>query len=248
MSDSAQFALIQGASGGVGRALVERALSSGRFERLFVTSRSATSLMDWGDERVTPIELDLSSDESISAAAERVIASCPHLNLLITTAGLLHDEARGISPEKRLSQLKRSSLEALFEVNCYGPFLWYQALMPLLRHRAPLKLATLSARVGSISDNRLGGWYGYRASKAAQNMMTKTLSLELARQSPQSVVVGLHPGTVQTELSAPFQARVPPERLFSPERSAAALWSVLEALTPEQSGRCFAWDGSEISP
>jgi NAD(P)-dependent dehydrogenase (short-subunit alcohol dehydrogenase family) len=248
MTHPPQVALIQGASGGIGGALAARALASGRFSRVILTSRDPQTSLPLTDERITALRLDLTSDDSIEEAAGRVREVSGALHLVITTAGLLHDEARGITPEKSLNHLRRSSLQALFDVNCAGPFLWYRALMPTFRHRDPLTIATLSARVGSISDNELGGWYGYRASKAAQNMMTKTLSLELRRVNPNATVVGLHPGTVQTPLSEPFHGRVPASQLLTPARSAEALWGVLEGLSPAQSGRCFAWDGAEVLP
>ena len=107
-------------------------------------------------------------------------------------------------------------------------------------------MAHLSARVGSISDNRLGGWYGYRAAKAAQNMLVRTAAIELARRAPSAVVVGLHPGTVDSNLSAPFQGGTPSEKLFTPAQAAAHLLNVIENLSPADSGGCFAWDGARL--
>jgi NAD(P)-dependent dehydrogenase (short-subunit alcohol dehydrogenase family) len=107
-------------------------------------------------------------------------------------------------------------------------------------------LANLSARVGSIADNRLGGWYGYRAAKTAQNMFTRTLSIELARRAPNVICLALHPGTVDTDLSRPFQASVPADRLFDPPRAARQLLQVIDAASPQESGRFLAWDGSLI--
>lgn len=247
VSERESIALVQGASGGLGQALTRQLLTDGRFERVIVTSRDPER-STWDDPRVSSVRLDLSSDDSIDKAGAEVAGLCDHLSLVITTAGLLSDPERGLSPEKKITDLRRASLEALFDVNCFGPFLWYRALNPLLKGRSPVTVATLSARVGSISDNRLGGWYAYRASKAAQNMMTKTFSLELARLNPKSIVVGLHPGTVDTALSRPFQARVPPHQLLSPQRAARQLLDVIYTLTPAESGRCFAWDGAEIFP
>lgn len=118
-------------------------------------------------------------------------------------------------------------------------------LFPRDRHCC---FATISARVGSVSDNHLGGWYSYRASKAALNMMLKNLSIELARKYPHALVLGLHPGTVDTKLSKPFQASSGGKKLFTPEESAAYLLNVIATKTPADSGRCFAYDGSEIAP
>lgn len=239
--------LIQGASGGIGRALTEQVLQSERFDRLIVTGRNLGSLQDLGPQ-IEAVALDLTDDASIQEAAQRVRQLTDRLHLVICTAGLLKSEERAVTPEKKLADLTRQSLFRVFDVNCFGPFLWYAALNPLFRHREPLTIATLSARVGSIGDNRLGGWHSYRASKAAQNMLTKNLSIELSRTNPHAVVIGVHPGTVDTALSKPFQSGVAPEKLFSPDQSAKALWTVISNATPNQSGAVLAWDGSTIVP
>ena len=142
--------------------------------------------------------------------------------------------------------LDAASLAALFATNAIGPALVAKHLLPLTPRDRSSLFAALSARVGSIGDNRLGGWYGYRASKAALNMMIRNLAIEQRRTRPLSVCVALHPGTVQTALSAPFQASVRPERLFTPAHSAEALMRVMECLGPEDSGGFFAWDGAAI--
>lgn len=242
-----QSALIQGGASGLGQALVDRALKSGEFEQIFVTARNCSRILT-EDSRVIPIELDLMSDTSIKEASERIASHTDKLHLVVTTAGILQDDSVGVRPEKKLADITRSNLEIVFSVNCFGPFLWYAALGRLIRHREALVVATLSARVASVGDNRLGGWHSYRASKTAQNMLTKNLSLELSRTNPSAVVVGLHPGTVDTDLSKPFQTGVPSNKLFSPEQSAAYLWDVLNTLTPERTGQVVAWDGETIIP
>ncbi len=242
-----QTALIQGATGGIGRALLDQVLASDQFARVIVTSRRPDDVL-CTDPRVHRIALDLTDDDSIAAAATAVSAVTDRLHLVISTAGLLRQEALQIAPEKKLADLTRAALRQVFDVNCFGPFLWYAALIKLLKHREPLCIATLSARVGSIGDNGLGGWHSYRASKAAQNMLTKNLSLELKRTNPLSVVVGLHPGTVDTGLSKPFQAGVPADKLFTATQSAGYLWELIQQLTPERSGEVIAWDGQTITP
>ena len=242
-----QSALIQGGAGGLGRALVNRTLQSNQFDYVFVTARDIRKI-DSNDPRVIPVELDLRTDQSISDAAAFIASYIDKLHLVVTTAGILQDESLGLKPEKKLADLNRSNLETVFSVNCFGPFLWYAALGRMIRHRDPITVATLSARVASIGDNRLGGWHSYRASKTAQNMLTKNLSLELSRTNPNAVVVGLHPGTVDTDLSKPFQAGIDPDKLFTPEQSAGYLWDVLNRLTPEQTGQVIAWDGQTITP
>ncbi len=242
-----QSALIQGGAGGLGRALVNRILQSNQFDQVFVTARDIQRI-DSTDSRVIPVALDLLSDQSIGEAGAVVASHIDKLHLVVTTAGILQDDSLGLKPEKKLSDLTRSNLETVFSVNCFGPFLWYAALGRLIRHREPITVATLSARVASIGDNRLGGWHSYRASKTAQNMLTKNLSLELSRTNPHATVVGLHPGTVDTDLSKPFQSGVDPNKLFTAEQSAGYLWDVLNGLTAERTGQVIAWDGQTITP
>lgn len=189
------------------------------------------------------LPLDLTSDASLAGLREQ-LAGGPPLRIVINTAGLLHDGE--LQPEKRLSQVRRVHLERHFALNGFGPVLLAQALEPLLPRAQPCHFASLSARVGSIGDNQLGGWYSYRAAKAAQNQLLRCLAIEWGRRMPLACVSLLHPGTTATALSAPFQASVPAERLFSPERAAAQLISVLEGLTPAQTGRFWAWDGQPI--
>ncbi len=135
-----------------------------------------------------------------------------------------------------------------FEINTIGPALIAKHVLPLLPRDRRAVFAVLSARVGSISDNRLGGWYSYRASKAALNQIIRCLAIELAPKRPQAICVGLHPGTVDTALSKPFQGNVADTRLFTTDQSAAHLLNVIAALTPAQSGRVFDWAGQEIAP
>jgi NAD(P)-dependent dehydrogenase (short-subunit alcohol dehydrogenase family) len=159
---------------------------------------------------------------------------------------MLHDDAAG--PERALRDLDADRLAHLFAINTIGPALALKHFAPLLAKDVPATIACISARVGSIADNRLGGWYGYRASKAALNQIVRTAAIELARTRPQAMCVALHPGTVDTGLSKPFKRGVPAEKLFTPAYSADRLLAVLDGLAPAQSGRIFAWDGAEITP
>ncbi len=151
-----------------------------------------------------------------------------------------------MKPEKRIADLDAASVLRAFTVNALGPALVIKHFLPTMDRHARTIIANISARVGSITDNRLGGWYAYRASKAAQNMLTRTVAIELARRNTNALCVGLHPGTVETALSEPFRKRVPRERLFTPARAAQQLLAVLEGLGPEDSGGFFAWDGQPI--
>lgn len=232
-------AIVIGSSGGIGRALVEALVADGT-GTVHGLSRSSVAA---AGERAGPI--DIRDEESIAAAAEQVEETGP-VDLVIVATGLLHDER--IGPEKTYRSLSADALAEYFAVNAIGPALVAKHFLPLLPRDRRAVFACLSARVGSIGDNRLGGWYGYRASKAALNMLIRTWSIEVARTRPQAICVGLHPGTVDTGLSSPFQAGVPPEKLFTPAFSARRLLDVAARLTPEQTGGCYAWDGERIVP
>ena len=224
-------AMVIGASGGLGAALAVELEQRGH---------SVTRL-----SRRTDPPLDLDDDASIAAAAEVVRERGPFDVILLAT-GLLHGD--GVEPEKSLRMIEGAALERYFRVNAIGPAVVMRHFLPLLARDRRAMFAALSARVGSIGDNRLGGWVGYRASKAALNQVVRTLAIELARTQPASLLVGLHPGTVATALSAPFQRGVPPGRLFSPRQSASHLLDVLDRLSPSDSGGCFDWAGERIVP
>lgn len=238
MVDSA-VAVIVGAGGGIGRALVEALAASGGYRRIHALSRRE----EVGEGPVTHGFVDVTDEASLAAAAAQIEAP---VDLVLIATGLLHEQGR--MPEKALRDLDGDALARLFAVNTIGPALALKHFAPLLARDRRAVIAAISARVGSISDNRTGGWYGYRASKAALNMIIRSAAIELARSRPQAVCVALHPGTVATALSAPFQRGVPAERLFTPEYAARQLLDVLEIVKPDHSGRIFAWDGSEIAP
>jgi NAD(P)-dependent dehydrogenase (short-subunit alcohol dehydrogenase family) len=219
--------------GGIGRALAEELPRRAPGLRLLTAGRQGAELT-----------LDLANDGDLQRLAELAQGALRPLRLVLCTAGLLH--AGSLQPEKRLSQVRRTTLERSFSVNAWGPLLLAQALEPALPRGLPSHFASLSARVGSIGDNRLGGWYAYRAAKAAQNQLLRTLALEWRRRLPDVCVSLLHPGTTATALSEPFRSQVAADRLFSPSRAAGHLLDVLESRGPEQSGDFLAWDGSVI--
>ena len=224
-------AAVVGAGGGIGRALALACAEAG-FARVATFARRPV-----GDD----VLLDVEQEASVAAAAA-ALAVLPPLRLVIVATGLLH--APGLQPEKTYRALDPDVLATLFGVNTIGPAIVAKHFLPRLATDGRAVFAALSARVGSISDNRLGGWHGYRASKAALNMIVRNLAIEVARTRPEQVCVTLHPGTVATALSAPF-AR---SGLLSPGQSAARLLGVLDGVTPEGSGRCYAYDGSDVPP
>lgn len=244
-------AVVTGASRGIGLALARRLLDEHRVDRVYAASRAPedgaalAALRERHGQALRPLALDVTDPVSIEAAATRVGSESTQIDLLLSCAGVLHDDD-GLRPEKRVEQVEVESLQRAFAVNAFGPLLVARAFLGLLAHEERSVIANLSARVGSIEDNRLGGWYGYRASKAAQNMFTRTLAIELQRRAPRCICVALHPGTVDTALSRPFQRGVPAGRLFEPERAARQLLDVIDGLSTEDSGRFFAWDGTRI--
>ena len=232
--------LVIGASGAIGSALVSQLSNDPSVSSILALSRSPEV---FGHRKVTTARIDLEDPASIEAAIDRARTIAP-LRLVIIASGLLHD--RNIQPEKSLRQLQYPAMSAVFAANTIGPSLAMAGLLPLLGRDQKSVLAVISARVGSITDNRLGGWVSYRASKAALNMVVKTFSIEQHRTNPQSVVVALQPGTVDTPLSRPFNGRVAPEKLFSPADSAQKLLNVIDHLTAAKSGGFLAWDGTDV--
>ncbi len=204
----------------------------------------ARSRKTWDNDRVIAGHIDIEDEDTIRNAAEAA-SDDDWLDLVIVTTGILSD-GNSIQPEKAMKELDANALGKLFSINAIGPTLVARHFLPTLRKRSKTVFAALSARVGSTGDNRLGGWYAYRASKAALNMLLKTLSIEHARQWPDSVVAGLHPGTVDTALSKPFTSRTPKDKLFSAEQSAGYLLDVIDGFVPADSGGIFAWDGTRI--
>ncbi|WP_375396125.1 SDR family NAD(P)-dependent oxidoreductase [uncultured Sphingomonas sp.] len=230
-----QAAVIIGASGGIGAALAAAIEDEGAYA---VVHRFARLVSGAG-------HLDLADEASIAAAAQRV-GGGPAPTLVVVATGLLHDAMH--RPEKALRDLDPAWLAQSYAVNAIGPAIVAKHFLPLMPRDARAVFAALSARVGSIGDNRLGGWHGYPAAKAALNQLIRTIAIEDRRRNARGIVVGLHPGTVDTALSKPFQANVAAGHLFAPDRAAVQLLDVIDALKPADSGKVFAWDGAEIVP
>ena len=190
------------------------------------------------------IYIDLENDHSFISFENQISLFKKPLRLVINTSGFLHSDL--VKPEKRLSHINRSNIIKNFSINSIAPMLIAKSIEKFVRPELPFSFSSLSARVGSIGDNKLGGWYSYRASKAAQNQFLKTLSIEWRRKFPLSVVSILHPGTCDTKLSKPFQSSVPKERLFSPSQSSEYLINIISNQIPSDSGKFLAWDSSII--
>jgi NAD(P)-dependent dehydrogenase (short-subunit alcohol dehydrogenase family) len=235
-------AVVIGASGGIGAAFVRALDAMPEIASILALSRSGTAPLN--NAKVQARKIELTNADSIEAAA----AMAHRPRLIIVATGVLKSEALSLSPEKKLADLDPHALTTNFAVNTIGPAMVARAFLPLMPRTGRSLFAVLSARVGSISDNRAGGWHGYRASKAALNQLIRTMAIEHARRAPGSILAALHPGTVDTALSAPFQSGVAPEKLFTPDQSAAHLLTVLAGLTPDQSGRLFDWSGAEVAP
>ncbi len=219
-------AIVIGASGAIGHA-VSQALETTGIEVV----------------RLSRPQIDMTSEASIIETAS-LLKTQGYVDLIFIASGILHTP--DLQPEKTIKQIDPQHLHTLYQINAIGPILVLKHFAPLLNPNNRSVFAALSARVGSISDNQLGGWYGYRASKAALNMLLKTASIEYRRTHKSLIIAGLNPGTVDSQLSKPFQAYVPTDHLFTPEYAAQHLLEVINGLNLEDSGNCFDWDRKKI--
>ncbi|NEO10894.1 MULTISPECIES: SDR family NAD(P)-dependent oxidoreductase [unclassified Moorena] len=243
-------ALIIGSSGGIGLAFVKQLLKDETFTKIYGTYRhrdSSSELIALANNypnRLVCLSMDITDELQVSEAVKQISVGIDKLHLVINCVGLLHDGS--LQPEKSLKQINSEHLIRYFQVNSIGAVLLAKHLLPLFRHSDRSIFASISAKIGSIGDNQLGGWYGYRASKAALNMFMRTVAIEYSRKSPQTIVVTLHPGTTNTRLSKPFQKNVPADKLFPVERTVTQLLGVIEKLDKGDSGEFFSWDGSKL--
>lgn len=233
--------VVFGANGGLGRALTNELRQRYPQQTIFAVSRG-----DIADKvpEVNYVALGEYSEENLDAWLQKIIEQGHELTGVVSTVGLLHNQ--DCFPEKKLGDIDAECLQQLFQVNAVIPMLLLKHCGPKFAKKSPGFFVQLSAKVGSIEDNYLGGWYSYRASKAALNMLLKTAAIELKRTHERLVVAAIHPGTTDTELSSPFQARIPQGKLYSPERSAKRIVSVIDSLSADQSGQLFHWDGQPL--
>lgn len=236
--------LVAGASGGIGHALCQRIARLYPTAKIIRLARSAAKL-----PALSAATLDIDVDIADETRIEQAVATIPDdlaIDWVLVATGWLHDEGRG--PEKTYRQLDADAMLHAYRINAIGPALLIKHLVPRLHPNRPCRIGILSARVGSISDNRLGGWHSYRASKAALNMLIKNYAIELGRKRRGDIIVGLQPGTTDTALSAPFQRNVPEGHLQSPEFTAEKLVAVMQGLQPEHSGGLYDFLGLPFEP
>jgi len=233
-----ESALVIGAGSSIAQALIDELLQ-GHVNKVVGVSRQPIAGLD----KVEQLLCDY-SEESITQVAASLRDSASSLRYVFVCNGILHDHRH--QPEKRLEDLDAEALTQLFQVNAVLPALWLKALLPLLHHSSGCVLTVFSARVGSIGDNRKGGWYSYRASKAALNMLVRTAAVEYARRAPAVKLLAYHPGTVDTALSRPFQRHVPTAQLLTPAAAAQKLMAVISSLTPDGEASFLDWSGKQV--
>ena len=235
---------IIGSHGAIGCALVDYLQHTFPDSDLYTFSRTDHRE---SDHKRTHFVVSYLDENSLARAAQAAHGGID-FDWVIVTTGMLHSADDNIQPEKSLRDLSVHNFTYLFQANTIVPALAAKYFLPLMRQDRCSIFAALSARIGSISDNKIGGWYAYRASKTALNMVIKNAAIETKRRHKNITIVGLHPGTVASPLSKPFQSNVPDQQLFTPEYAAEKLTHVMQGLSPKDSGKCFAWDGQEIPP
>jgi|TARA_A200000113_G_scaffold219805_1_gene229006 NAD(P)-dependent dehydrogenase (short-subunit alcohol dehydrogenase family) len=232
-----------GSSGAIGNSISKLLKSEISVESVYNFSRSAISE---SSEKEKNIYIDIENEDSIIESIKKIPKDIK-FDLIFVATGILHND-EDIYPEKSIKDISGNKLKKVLMVNTIGPALIGKYFIPFLNKNNKNVFAFLSARVGSISNNKIGGWYSYRASKSALNQIIKNFSIEIKRSNPNSIFVGLQPGTVKSNLSKPFQKNVNSKNLFSPDYSAKKLIDVINNLSIEDTGKLFAWDGEEIHP
>lgn len=254
LQDSAKKAnaLVIGANSGIGRELIAQLMNSGDYQTVYSVSRSAfeTELGTQAETSHVHDVMDTADEAEVKSYIDGLKAQKISLDTVVCTTGILHQDGEdgktALKPEKRLEDMHSAQLAEYFRINSILPALWLQGLVRVV-NKQKAAIVFFSARVGSISENGLGGWYGYRASKAALNMLLKTASIEYKRRMPHTSLMCYHPGTVDTGLSKPFQANVKPGKLFTPEFTVQQLLSIMTKLDPENSPFYLDWQGETIA-
>ena len=229
------LALVVGA-GGIGKQIAEDLASKENNLQVILCGRKNVFKNFW--------ELDIENENSLKDFKDKLSKSKLNLRLVLNATGRLHSEK--LNPEKRLQHINRENLIESFSINAFAPILLAKTIEEFINKELEFNFASISARVGSITDNKTGGWYAYRAAKSAQNQLFKSLSIEWARKYPKAIITLLHPGTVNTNLSKPFHKFVPEDKLFSPQKTSNYMIDILRQQKPKDSGKFIAWDGKEI--
>lgn len=232
--------LIAGASGGIGKEFTKLYCDDPNVKKVIALS---TKMNNIDNPKIQSIEVDYSREETFDNLND--VLQLESISTIIIATGILHTDQ--IKPEKSIAGVDLVTLQKVFQVNVFGPTLLVKKLLPLIKKSKGVKIVFLSARVGSISDNSLGGWHSYRSSKSALNMMISNLSIELQRIDKAHVVIGVHPGTVQSQLSEPFLKNVK-HNIFSPKESVGLLSKVISDIDQKDSGKCFDFSGKIIAP
>ena len=229
------LALVVGA-GGIGRQIAEDLASKENNLEVILCGRKNGFKNFW--------ELDIENENSLKDFRDKLSKSKLNLRLVLNATGRLHSEK--LNPEKRLQHINKENLIESFSINAFAPILLAKTIEEFINKELEFNFASISARVGSITDNKTGGWYDYRAAKSAQNQLFKSLSIEWARKYPKAIITLLHPGTVDTNLSKPFHKFVPKDKLFSPQKTPNHIIDILQNQKKKDSGKFIAWDGKEI--
>ncbi|MEH6556282.1 MAG: SDR family NAD(P)-dependent oxidoreductase [Oceanicoccus sp.] len=236
-------AIVIGARSTIGKSIIRQLADDESVDHIVAVSRVASTQEVENDYKLRYVATDY-SEASISLICEELACCKGSITRVIICNGVLH--TKDIAPEKRLEDISAASLLEIMNINAIIPVLWLSKIAPLLRGEKTCRVAVLSARVGSIEDNRSGGWYAYRASKAALNMLIKTAAIELRRRAPNVKLIAFHPGTTDTQLSKPFQRSVPDGKLFTPDYVASVLLKLLETLNPATEVEFFDWNGQPV--
>ena len=232
--------LIVGSSGAIGKEFTRRYSNDPNIDEIVTLSREKN---DSSHKKIQTIEFDYTNEETFENLDK--ILELESISTIIIATGILHTDQ--VKPEKSINDINFEGLQKVFQVNVFGPILLVKKLLPLIQKSQGVKIIFLTARVGSISDNKLGGWHSYRSSKSALNMMINNLSIELQRANKENIVIGIHPGTVQSRLSEPFLRHVK-HNIFSPSESVELMTQVINKISSNDSGKCFDFSGKVINP
>ena len=232
--------IIAGSSGAIGGEFTELYANNSNVEKIIALSRKP---INTNHNKIQSVEIDYNNEATFKNLD--AISQLDSISKIIIATGILHTDQ--IKPEKSIDSIAGEDMRKVFQVNIFGPILLVKKLLPLIKKSKGVKIVFLTARVGSISDNLLGGWHSYRSSKSALNMMIKNLAIELKRLNKEHVVIGIHPGTVKSHLSEPFLRHVKHD-VFSPEESVGFMTKVINEITHKDSGKCFDFSGKVIEP